>query len=181
MTRTPKQILEDEKAPATILLSTAINGFGEECFTWEPMVLKLELEEKYDCKINDLQSDKLQAAITVLTTDMYETEVTVFETFNHLFNNQHASLDEFNPLEPEELIAGMTEAYLIRGERLEFSPEVRVYAGQIFHDYGMHGPPTLFPEAIMKERDGDDESKNAALHELFEAKIKQIEDYIKNE
>lgn len=181
MTKPQKQILEDDKAPALALLAVVTSSFGEEGYNWDPLVLKLELQDKYSCKISDLNSDKIHAAITVLTTDMYENNIVVFESVNHFFNNQHHSMEELDPLEAEELITGMTEAYLIRGERLEFSPEVRVYAGKLFYDYGMHKPPTLFPDAIMEEREGSDEDKNAALHELFEAKIKQIEDYIKNE
>lgn len=177
--KTPKQILEDKNAPATALLAVAIKKYGEDCFEWEPAVLKAELHKDYDCELSDLQSDKLQAAITVLTTDTYERDIKVFETINYLFNHQPDNLDELNPLEAEELICGMTEAYLIRGESIEFSPEVRVYAGKVFHDYGMHQPPTLFNQAIMQEQEGDDTEKNAALHELFSAKIKITEEYVK--
>lgn len=177
--KTHKQILEDEKAPVLALLRLVIKEYGNECFEWEPMVLKMQLQEDFDCEITDLQSDKIQAGIVILTTDQYETYVTVFETINYLINHQHDNLDELNPLEPEELISGLTEAYLIRGEQLDFSPEVRVYAGQIFYEYGMHQPPTLFPQAIMKEQEGNDEEKNAALQEIFDEKITIVEEYLK--
>lgn len=177
--KTKKEILSDSKAPAIALLRLAIKEYGNECFEWEPLVLKAELQRDLDCELSDLQSDKLQAAITLLTTNTYENFISVFETFNHLFNHQHAHLEELDPLEAEELILGLTEAYLIRGESLDFSPEVRVYAGQIFHDYGMHKPPALFPEAIMRERDGEDTEKNEALQEIFDEKIKTVEEYLK--
>ena len=177
--KTPKEVLEDEKAPATALLVTAIRKYGNDCFEWEPLVLKAELQRDYDCEISDLQSDKLQAAITVHTTDMYEHSLKAFETLNHLFNHQPDHLDELNPLEAEELVCGMTEAYIIRGEPIMFSPEIRVYAGKVFHDYGFHKPPTLFPQAIMQEREGSDDEKNEALQELFNEKIKITEEYVK--
>jgi hypothetical protein len=72
----------------------------------------------------------------------------------------------------------MTEAYMIRGEPIVFSPEVRVYAGQIFYEYGMHRPPVLFSQAIMQEKDGDDSEKNEALQEIFNEKIKITEEYL---
>jgi hypothetical protein len=176
--KTPKKVLEDEKAPAIALLKIVIKNYGQECFSWEPPVLKAELQEDFDCEISDLQSDKIQAAITILTTDVYERSIKAFETINYLLNHQPDNLDEFNPLEAEELICGLTEAYLIRGEELDFSPEVRVYAGQIFYDYGFHKPPTLFPKAIMQEKDGNDDDKNAALQELFDEKIKITKNYL---
>ena len=128
--------------------------------------------------VSDLQSDKIQAGIVLLTTEIYESNISVFETINYLLNNQPDNIEELNPLEAEELIYGLTEAYLIKGEKINFSPEVRVYAGQIFHDYGMHKPPVLFPEAIMNEREGDDTSKNEALQELFDEKIKTLKEYL---
>jgi hypothetical protein len=177
--KTIKKILEDESAPATALLAIVVKEYGNECFDWDPTLLKAELQRDHDCEISDLQSDKLQAAITILTTDMYESNIAVFESLNYLLNHQHAHLDELNPLEAEELICGLTEAYVIKGEKMEFSPEVRVYAGIVFHDYGMHKPPTLFPQAIMQERDGDDTNKNEALEEIFNEKIKVTEEYLK--
>jgi hypothetical protein len=176
----PKQILEDEKAPALVLLALVTKKYGKECYEWEPLVLKAELQEDFNCKISDLQSDKIQAAITLLISDVYEANINVFETFNYLFNHQPDELEELNPLEAEELICGMTEAYLIRSEKIDFCAEIRVYAGQIFYDYGMHKPPELFPDVIMKETEGDDSEKNEALKEIFEAKIKSIKEYLEN-
>ena len=176
----PKQILEDEKAPASVLLALVIKAYGTDCFNWEPAVLKAELNEDYDCDLTDLQSDKIQAAISVLTTDTYENSIIVFEATNYLFNHQLAHLDEMHPLEAEELIIGLTEAYIIRAEKLTFSPEVRVYAGVVFQQYGFHKPPKLFPSALMQEKDGNDKEKDEALQEIFNEKIKVIEDYLDN-
>lgn len=174
-----KNIIKDEKAPVIALLWLITKMYGPECYSWEPTVLKAELQIDLDCEITDLQSDKIQAGITLLSTDLYETNIKVFETINYLLNHQHDELDELSPLEVEELICGLTEAYIIKAEELHFSPEVRVYAGQIFYNYGMHKVPKLFPLAIMTESEGDDSSKNDALEEIFNAKIQSIETYLK--
>ena len=178
MKKSKKQILEDEKAPVLALIALITKEYGEECYAWESAVLRAELQEDFNCTVSDLQSDKIQAGIVLLTTEVYESNISVFETTNYLLNNQPDNIEELNPLEAEELIYGLTEAYLIKGEKINFSPEVRVYAGQIFHDYGMHKPPVLFPDAIMQEREGDDTSKNEALQELFDEKIKTLKEYI---
>lgn len=177
--KSPKTILEDQKAPAIALLSLVTKAYGSEAYEWEPMTLKAELQEDYKCEISDLQSDKIQAAITILTTDQYEENIVVFETLNHLLNHQETDLDEMDPLEAEELIIGLTEAYIIKAEELKFSPEVRVYAGVVFYNYGMHQPPTLFPQAIMNNFEGDDDEKNEALQELFDEKLKMVNNYMK--
>jgi hypothetical protein len=175
-----KKILKDEKAPVLVLVALVVKKYGTDCLMWEPEVLKAELQEDFEVELTDLQSDKIQAGMVLLTSNLYETDMSAFETINYLLNHQPDVLDEFNPLEPEELICGLTEAYLIRGEKMDFSPEVRVYAGKVFHDYGMHKPPTLFPEAIMQEREGDDSDKNEALQELFNEKIRITKEYLDN-
>ena len=177
--KTVKDIFTDEEAPILALLWAITKTYGKECYEWEPQILRNEIEEDFDCKLSDLQSDKIQAGIVILTTENYESNIKVFETLNYLLNNQPDDIDTLNPLEAEELICGLTEAYLIRNEKITFSPEIRVYAGKIFYDYGMHKPPILFPEAIMDEKDGDDSEKNAALDELFQAKILAVTNYMK--
>lgn len=176
--KSPKDILKDDKAPVTALLWLITDLYGADCYEWEPISLRMQLKDDH-CEISDLQSDKIQAGITILTTNNYENNIKVFETINYLLNNQPDELDTFNPLEPEELICGLTEAYLIKAEPMEFSPEVRVYAGQIFYEYGLHKPPTLFPKAIMKETDGDDKEKNDALQEIFNEKVNVVQEYLK--
>lgn len=174
-----REIIEDQKAPVIALVWLVTKLYGSECYSWDPMVLKAELQEDLECSVTDLQSDKIQAGLTLLTTDLYESNVKVFETINYLINNQHDELDELNPMEAEEVICGLTEAYILRLEDLDFSPEIRVYVGQIFYDYGMHKPPTLFPKALMRETEGNDDSKNEALSEIFNAKIERITQYLK--
>lgn len=174
-----KEIFDDEKAPVTALLYLVTKTYGAEAYEWSPEILKDEIKQDYDSNLSDLQSDKIQAGITLLTTDQYENSISAFETINYLLNNQLDYFDELNPLEAEELVCGLTEAYLIRGEELNFSPEVRVYAGAVFHSYGLHKPPTLFPQAIMNEREGDDSDKNGALQEIFDEKIAITEKYVR--
>ena len=180
MTMDKKKILKDEKAPVLVLVALITKKYGVECYHWEPEVLKAEINDDFDVQLTDLQSDKIQAGLVILTSNLYETDVSVFETVNYLLNHQPDVLDEFNPLEPEELICGLTEAYLIKAEKFDFSPEVRVYAGKVFYDYGMHKPPVLFPDAIMQETEGDDTDKNDALEELFNQKIKITKEYLDN-
>jgi L-arabinose isomerase len=177
-----REILKDQTAPVTALLHVVAMDFGSEAFDWEPQILRHELDEKYEMSISDLQSDKIQAGITILTTNMYETDIRTFEVVNSLLNHTHQDFEDFEPLEAEELVSGLTEALTILMEPLEYSDSVRVYAGKVFHDYGFHQAPELMPEALMPEgypKEGSDSEKNAALNEIFQAKAKAIETYMK--
>lgn len=173
------QVLKDEKAPASALLAVFLKKYGTEGLEWDPQVIRMEIEEDFDLKLSDLQSDKLQAAITVLTTETFESQWPVFETCCHLFNNIPDDMETLDPLEAEELIAGICEATLIRHEKLEYSDEVRSYAGLVFYEYGLSEAPELFPHALLPQtHDSDDSGKNEALREIFNAHLSYVRGYL---
>lgn len=147
MNKLPLGILRDEKAPAIALLALVTNKYGTECYEWEPQILKSELENDFSIKLSDLQSDKIQAAIVVLTTELYEDQYEVFETCSHLLNNQEDTFEDVTPLEAEEIISALAHAQLIlegQEDRLNFSDEVNAYVGHIFYEYGFCTSPKLF-------------------------------------
>ena len=176
-----KQILKDQTAPLMALAFVVIETFSTEAFKWEPQLLRDELEHEYDLELSDLQSDKIQAVITILTTNMYEEDVRTFEVCTSLINHNHQDFEDFEPIEAEELIVGMTEVMLLKMEELEYSQAVRAYAGWVFHEYGFCKAPDLFPDAIMPEgypTDGDDTEKNKALEEIFNMKVDKVTEYM---
>ena len=87
MTRFSLDVLKDEKAPAIALLSIVVQRYGVEAFDWQPEFLRDEIKNDFNVELSDLQSDKLQAAITILKTDLFETQWEVFKTVCHLLNN----------------------------------------------------------------------------------------------
>lgn len=180
-----RDVYKDEKAPAYALLIVTLKKFGMDSLEWEPELLRAEIDREYDIQMSDLQSDKLQAAINVLTTDHFEHDWRVFEVCSHLFNNQSIDHDDFCPLEAEEIAVSLAEVTLIKegsldeGEKIEYGQEVRAYAGHLFHDYGFHKAPKIFKSAIMpKSNECDDKEKNDALKEIFNAHASYILDYL---
>jgi hypothetical protein len=180
--KTDKAILSDEKAPLTALLYVVVKNYTAEAFDWIPAILRNELEETFDVELTDLQADKLQAAILLVSTNMFETNVRAFEIGCRLAGNTPQDFEDFEPLEVEELIVGITEAYLVKNEKLEYSDEVNAYVGKICYDYGFHKAPTLFPSALMPESASsdaaDDTDKNNALKEIFEARLAYTQEYM---
>jgi hypothetical protein len=163
------------------LLSVVIKKYGVECFEWESVILRNEIETDFDFELTDLQSDKIQAGITVLTTDMYESDIRTFEVCTRLFNSAAQDFEDFEPLEAEELISGMTEVMLLKMENLDFTPDVNAYAGEVFFNYGFCKAPKLFPTAIIpdgKPVTCDDSEKNEALQEIFDERIKTVKDFL---
>lgn len=179
-------VLNDKAAPASALVAIAINKYGIECFDWNPSLLRKELEEDYSVTIPGLSSDKLQGAITVLSGDSFEMQWEVFTTIIHLFNDVHDSFEDFIPLEAEYIAGALAEYYILNegaDDLTTFSPEVRAFAGEVFHRYGLCKAPDIFPTAIMPacvNPDADDSEKNEALSSIFNSKLDYKRNYLKN-
>ncbi len=175
-------ILKDPNLPAVALLTIAVNKYGLTCFDWEPFILRKELEEDLGITLTDLQSDKLQAAITIFTTDSFESDWHTFNVCVHLLNNEHASFDTLDPIDAESIAAILPELEVLRNddEGLTFSDEVNAYAGLIFYEYGCSKAPDIFPTAIMPAAvEADMTEKNEALSELYKAKKLHLEQLLK--
>jgi hypothetical protein len=179
--KTDKQIFTDEKAPLIALLWAVTKNYESRAFDWIPSILRSEIETDINKEISDLQADKIQAAIAMASTNMYETDLRTFEVCSRLASCTPQDFEDFEPLEAEELVIGLVNAYLIKGEKLDFSDEVELYAGKVFYDYGFHNPPELFPTAILPEdrnSEGSDNEKNEALKEIFDSCVKEIQSYM---
>lgn len=184
MSELPLTFLRDPNAPAIALLAVAVGKYGPECFEWDPALLRKEIHEDFDVDLTDLQADKLQAAITIITTDFFESNWQIFNCCILLLNNEHADLQTFDSVEAEHIAAAMPEIEYLRNEDedgMKFSDEVNAYAGLIFSEYGCSKAPDIFPTALMPsgQADGSMLEKNDALRELYQAKKDWLEKYIK--
>lgn len=183
---TPSKVFKEENAPAFALLASVLQVFGMDALEIEPELIKEEIEKQYEVKITQLQSDKLQAAITVMTTHQFEEDWRVFEVICNTFCNQAVDTESINPAEADEIAVALAEVALIRNnisdgdEGLHFSDEVRAYAGKMFYEYGFSKAPELFPSAIMPPEtvSCDDSEKNEALNELFSSRASTIIEYL---
>lgn len=184
-----RDIYKDEKAPAFVLLGITLKKYGMEALDYDPELLRVEIEKDYSIELPDINMDKLQAAIIVMTTDHFYEDWRVFETCCHLFHNELVEADVINPLDAEDIAVGLAEATLIKAStmtdisELKFHDEIRAYAGQVFFDYGFLKAPTIFKDSIMPTSAGsaeNDPDKNAALKELFDGHTIFTLDYLEN-
>jgi len=177
-----KQVLEDDNAPAEALLVVLLQKYGTEALGWEEESISLQIKDDFGIELTDSQHDKLHASIVVLTTDQYENNWQAFEKINHNFNNQPDDFNEYNPLDWDDLIIGLAQAYLIKHEELIFNDAVNRYAGQVFWEFGMSKPPELMPSALMPSHikiDTATTEKNEALKELFDETTIKVIAYVK--
>jgi len=175
------QLLKDEKIPGFALLAIVTDKYGTDCYNWQPEDIKKSISDDFGVELSDLQSDKLQAAIIVLATDMYEYQWETFAVISHVLAGVCENFENVDPdeVEAEEVIRALAEVTLIKNaehEPLQFNDEVRAFAGLVFEKYGFSKPPKLFVSAIMPPfvKECDDTEKNEALQEMYDEATKFI-------
>src|ERR1035437_7971364 len=107
-------LLKDKGTPASVLLIIALDEYGPPCLDWEPEVLRLEILQDFGVELSTIQSDKLQAAIIVFSTDMCESDWHSFNSCIHALNGEPFNYDDVYPVDAEQIAAAMPEVEMIK-------------------------------------------------------------------
>jgi hypothetical protein len=178
----PIQVLQDDKAPTLALLAVIIHKYGVmEAITWDPVTMKYELEDDFNIELSELQTDKIQLGLSLLASDIFESQYEVFAAGVNILNCFPTVFTDFIPIEAEDIAIAIAEVDLLNeGVEVEYSDEVKKFAGLIFSAHGLSQAPSIFPEAIMPEHTFHDEigEKDEALTELYNAKQEYIKVYM---
>jgi len=135
-----QDLITNPETPATILHMLIVKLYGTEVYVWEPETLWMCLiEDLYLNSLDDipnLNRDRIQAVITLLTTSKFYDQWEVFETIGKTFNYQHAHFEDMTPLSSEELVWTVLEADLNDGEGIcSYSHDVLAYMeAALIHD-----------------------------------------------
>lgn len=152
------------------MLAWVVRNLSSEAFDWEPALLTEEIEKRTGKAVTAMNRDKLQAAIVVLTTDLYEHDWHTFSVINSLFACKHTDPEDLQEPDAVTLAVGLAEARLIKHEPLDFHPDVLAYAGCVFLDWGLTTPPAFMPKAIMSKAGefAEDAEKRNELEHVYE-------------
>lgn len=182
MLKLPLQLLSDEHTPAITLMALLVKKYGADILSWEPEVVRWQIEDDYNYRISDLQSDKIQAATALMVTNTFQTYWSAFERICHLLNNTPVDLTDLIPLQAEEIAEALAHARIFFGESdpedWKFHDDIRAYVGIAFHNYGMFRAPQIFKEAILpksaEEVEEINREKDDNLKAIYDAKTESI-------
>ncbi len=180
-------LLKDKGTPASVLFIIAYDEYGPDLIDWEPEVLRLEILQDFGVELSAAQSDKLQAAIIVFSSDQFEWDWQTFNYCIHGLNNEPFDYEDFYPIDAEQIVAAMPEVEMLKTNFQEstvtFSDEVNSYAGFIFSEYGLFFAPNEFPTAYLPSfsssfsQDSQAEKKEA-LAQIYSAKKSKLKEYL---
>lgn len=190
-TRAVRGLLESPDTYATTLLVWALDTYGPECLEWHPTTLKMEIEGDYKVRLPKQNFDKLLAAITVLTTDLFFKDAARFVMLANVLAGDDFEPDEFEPADAAECAWAITEALLLvppdADDPEPFADEVRHYVAHVLKDEGFVRPPDILRIALNGDSTGMVDGLYAQDKELYgvitqtqRAKTEEVEAVIRD-
>lgn len=184
-------LITNEDTHGATMLVWLFDRFGPEALNWHPAVIRQEIAQTVGTTPNDLVFDKLMAAITIVTTDLFFKSADAFQVIASAITGGGFSPDQFDPPDAAECAWAVTEAMLLdpQDDNPEpFSLDVCRLIGRILRNEGYLSPPDVLRIAIGPEDDsgrlredyGDDPETLAMIQAGQEQKNQEINETIKD-
>lgn len=74
------KLLASDDAYAFVLIAILLPVFGDDLFTEDTSILFADIEDYFDCHLSEESENRINAAITAMTTDLFFTNVNMFNS-----------------------------------------------------------------------------------------------------
>jgi hypothetical protein len=151
----PSEVFARPDMHASCLLLLAVDSWGTECLGWEPETFSSAVRDTFHTELDGLNYDKLNAAISVLSSNLYHRSPGAFCAINKALSFKSVQPNEFNVCALDDVLWGTTEVQLLEGkeEFIEqgFTQDISRYVGQLLQAEGITNPPSNLQFAKMDE------------------------------
>lgn len=135
------KLLASDDTYAFVLMTILLPVFGDDLFTEDSSILFADIEDYFDCHLSEESENRINAAITAMTTDLFFTNVNMFNAIALAFaEGDIGDIPEGILETPDvgDMLWAVQEVSLLIGEPKEseefqamFSPSVMSYVGDM--------------------------------------------------
>ena len=150
------QLWKSDDTLGTVLLTMVLDSYGQEIFEQDPQAFRKDIEEGFSVDdIPAVNTDKVWALWSSLTTDLVHKDVSTFMNTANVLSGTPLSYDVFDIADVYECAWALTELTMLDPETsTRLSPEVRRYIGEVCKEQGLYRlPPALAKAADMGRED----------------------------
>lgn len=171
--KTTREWLEDPSLFATSAMAILMDAWGTEFIEWDPVTVGLELTADFGIEPSSDLQDKIQAACSLFTSNLFFVSIETFNLTCDALNFGSATSQLFVPADLDDVLWGVTEARVLLGDDFnedEFGHDVKRYVGLLLSQAGIKRPPSTlsFAEYDAAERIREDDSfDDELLHRVF--------------
>lgn len=140
----PQELLADDDAFGTSLLTLAVDHYGTEALSWHPDALRQQLRADFGVDVPQQNLDKLLAAASLLTADDFYADEQRFVAVANALCGNGVDPNTFDPATVAECAWAVTEAALLDPDEVgSYGPGVRAYIGRALAEEGFLRPPSV--------------------------------------
>jgi len=151
----PADVFSRPDFHASCLLLMAVDSWGTECLEWEPESFSGAVRDEFGVELNALNYDKLNAAISLMASNLYHRSIGAFCAVNKALSFKAVNSKEMNICSLDDILWGTTEAQLLEGSKEfkeeGFTQDIARYTGQLLMAEGVSSPPSNLDFAIYDE------------------------------
>ena len=178
-----QQILTSTGTFATVLLVILLDNYGTDALGWDTDTIDREIHDDFNVIMPKLNRDKLQAAIGLVTTDLFYADWVAFNQVSETLNNDPVDFEILDPVTPEMMAWAITEAAFLEDpqDKPVFDEEVRAYMGAILYDNGVRQPRGVLNIALLPDMNTEWEADPALFtgaQAQGDSDAKAIQDYV---
>lgn len=137
------RLLNDNGTYGTVLHAIALRSYGPEIYELDPLELFTRLEEDYGGRLTEEHENKLNAILTLMTTDAFHEEKDAFRAICNALTSGDPGMDLLDELTVPEIFWGIYEAEVNRDSEA-LSPGIQ----------------EMIEQAILSEADDPDEAED---------------------
>jgi len=186
-----KQILESQESPASVLLTVAVDGLGQDMLSWDPGTIWDEIRDLLGKPMPDTAYNRLMAAVEMVTSDGFYKDLPTFIRLCHALVDGAVYGDTFVPADAQDIALGITEGLIIwppdQKDEAPFCDQVIGYIGEVIKDEGILKPPDVLrlgggSEMWQKVQMGfsDDPAMFNAIYNVEQSKTDEINQAVKS-
>lgn len=158
------EMWQNPEASATVLNAMLISKYGEEALDWDPLTIRLEIQDDFKVSPADEVMNKICAMQIVMTSADFFERIDTFINVCNTLSEGDPFFEVFTPLESEEIAFALATVAMNR-DMLPFNPTIRRYVKEVLKADGFSEDD--FPE-IFSAVFGKNPSAKEVRHTVAE-------------
>jgi len=147
---------QSTEADATVLTAMLLSKYGEQSLDWDPLTIRMEIEEDFRVSPSDETMNKICAMQIVMSSSDFFERIDTFINVCNTLSEGDPFFEVFTPLETEEIAFALATVAMNR-DMLPFSDTIRRYVKEVLKDDGFSEDD--FPEIFSAIYDKQPVSK----------------------
>lgn len=129
------EMWQNPEADATVLNAMVISKYGEEALDWDPITLRMEIQEDFHVAPADEVMNKICAMQIVMSSSDFFERIDTFINVCNTLSEGDPFFEVFTPLETEEIAFALATVAMNRDMR-PFNPTIRRYVKEVLKQDG---------------------------------------------